>query len=1030
MEVFFAQLTRHRLPVCLVFIALCFFGIKALLGLSIDAFPDLANNQVQILTETPGMGPIEVEQLVTIPLESIMNGLPSVQQIRSISKYGLSVVTVVFPNKFGPYFPRQLVLERLQAALSRLPNGVHPQLGPISTAMGEIYQYLVESPYRTAAELKTLQEWDIKYQLRTVPGVAEVNTWGGLTDEYVVRVLPAKLQAYGITLPEVFDALKNNNDNFGAGIINHESEQFLVRGLGRANSVSDIENIIVKSANGVPVLIKNIATVGHGAALRQGAATKDGLGEVVVGLVMMLKGENSAEVIERVKEKISQISKNLPEAVTLIPFYDQSKLVNQTIDTVKTNLIESGILVVLVLFLTVGNVRAALIVASVIPLSMMFSFMGMRWLGVTANIMSLGAIDFGMIVDGSIVMVENILRHLSDDNANKAGRLELIEIALKEVARPILFGVLIITVVYVPILCLEGIELKMFSPMVVTVCSALFGSLLIALILVPVLCGFFLKNTVKEADTPLIRLIKRPYAKILNTALEHKGLTVAIAVAALAISLTSLFFMGTEFVPVLDEGDLLLEVKDFPSISLPAAIETAGQIETIIKKYPEVITVVSRLGRPDLATDPMGVFGTDCFIMLKPKNKWRSGLSKAELTEQLRQTLNTNIAGANFNFTQPIAMRVDELVSGVRSAVACKIYGEDIAYLQESAAAIEKIMSSVNGVKDLQIEKLTGSGQLEIAPDRAKMARYGVNVADIRQLLQTAVMGTPVSEILQGRKRFTLKVQFPQGSKIEPDDLGNLLIEISENKRIPLAQVADIRRTQGLETINREMGQRRIVVQCNVQSRDLGSFVKECQEKIGKQVKLKTEYFIQWGGQFENQQRAMHKFAFVVPFSIFIIFVLLFMTFGSVKQALLVVLNIPFALIGGICALWLRGEYLSVPAAIGFIALFGVAVLNGLVLVTYIDRLVAQGMSVNEAVQQGAKARLRPVVMTALVAALGFLPMALSTGSGAEIQRPLATVVIGGLCTSTLLTLLVLPVVYDWVFARRDKQIKSRSQQS
>ncbi len=1020
MEAFFAQLTRFRLPVCIVFVLLFIFGFQALLHTPIDAFPDLANNQVQILSEAPGMSPLEVEQLVTIPIETVMNGLPSVRQIRSISKYGLSVVTVVFADSVGTYFPRQLVLERLQTARARLPSEIEPELGPISTAMGEIYQYVVESNVYSPTDLKTVHEWEIKYQLRTVPGVAEVNTWGGFTDEYVVRVIPAKLQAYNITLSEVCAALKRNNDNFGAGIINHESEQYVVRGIGRANSISDLENTIVKSISGVPILIKNIATVGHGTALRQGAATKDGVGEVVVGLVMMLKGENSREVIDRVKTKIAEMSKSIAEGVTLKPFYDQSKLVNQTIDTVKTNLLEGGLLVVLVLLLTVGNLRAALIVASVIPLSMMFSFMGMRWLGVTANIMSLGAVDFGMIVDGSIVMVENILRNLSVTGgpSDRLSRRKIIEDSVREVARPILFGVLIITVVYVPILCLEGIEFKMFSPMVVTVCSALLGSLLIALIFVPVLCTFLLGASAKEKETFVIAALRKPYERLLNSALNHKVLTVTIAIAALVISVASMFFIGTEFVPKLDEGDLLLEVKDFPSISLPIAIETAGQIERILKRFPEVNTIVSRLGRPDLATDPMGVYGTDCFIMLKPKAEWRCGLSKEQLTEEMRQSLNASITGANFNFSQPIAMRVQELVSGVRSDVACKIFGEDMQYLQRKAEEIQRVMATVRGVTDLQIERLTGSSQLEIVPDRVKMARYGINVADIKQLMQTAIIGTPVSEILQGRRRFNLRVQFPQGSKIEPDDVGDLLVEGTDGKRVPLSQVADIKTVQALETINRETGQRRIVIQCNVHNRDLGSFVKECQTKIDNQVKLRKGYSIVWGGQFENQQRAMKKFAFVVPLSIFIIFMLLVVTFAAVRQALLVILNVPFALIGGIIALWLRGMYLSVPASIGFIALFGVAVLNGLVLITYIDRLIARGLDVDSAVREGAKARLRPVLMTALVAALGFLPMALSEGSGAEIQRPLATVVIGGLCTSTLLTLLVLPVIYDWVFAR------------
>lgn len=1018
MEVIIGKITRFRSLICLFFAVLLSAGIWSLLHLPIDAFPDLANNQVQIMTEAPGMGPIEVEQLVTIPLESMMNGLPSVKQVRSISKYGLSVVTVVFPDKLGTYFPRQLVLERLQAAKSRLPEKVEPQLGPISTAMGEIYQYVLESNTRSATELKTIQEWDIKYALRTVPGVAEVNSWGGFTDQYLVGIKPAKLQLYELTIKDVIEALKNNNDNFGAGIINHESEQYIIRGLGRANSISDIENIIVKSANGIPIYIKNLGYVSHSTALRQGAATKDGRGEVVVGLVMMLKGENSLAVIEKVKNKIAALKTILPEGIALKPFYDQSKLVEQTIDTVKTNLLEGGLLVILVLLLTVGNVRAALIVACAIPLSMTCSFLGMHALGITANIMSLGAIDFGMIVDGSIVMVENILRHLCGKQEPGISKIDIIENSVIEVARPILFGVSIIAVVYVPILCLEGIEYKMFAPMVITVCAALLGSLLIALFLVPVLSVFFLRRQSEEKETWIIHAVRQPYLKLLDLALENKATTVGIAISLLAVTIFSLCFIGTEFIPRLDEGDILLEIKEFPSISLPAAIETATQIEKLIKEFPEVKTVVSRLGRPDLATDPMGVFGTDCFIMLKPKKFWPAGVTKENLTQALRERLNEAITGTTLNFTQPIAMRVDELVSGVRSDVAVKIFGEDIDYLQQKAQEVQRLMGSVQGVTDLQIERLNGSGQIEIIPDRIRMARYGVNIDDMRTLLQTAIMGKSVTQIIDGRKRFDLLVRFPEGSSLEPADVGSLLIQTGNNKLIPLSQVAEVKIGQTLETVNREFGQRRIVVQCNVRNRDIGSFVKECQDKISQSVQFQKGYYPEWGGQFENQQRAMKKFALVVPLSILIIFILLAFTFHSLRQALLVLLNVPFALIGGVLSLWLRHMYLSVSASIGFIALFGVAVLNGLVLVSYINKLIEQGMPIDRAVRHGAEIRLRPVLMTALVAALGFLPMALSQGAGAEVQKPLATVVIGGLCTSTLLTLLVLPVVYDWFFRK------------
>ncbi|MBX9721724.1 MAG: efflux RND transporter permease subunit, partial [Candidatus Obscuribacterales bacterium] len=658
MESFFANLLKFRLPVFLVFMVAFAIGLNSLSKLPIDAFPDLANNQVQILTEAPGMAPVEVEQLVTIPLESIMNGIPKVVQVRSLSKFGLSVLTVVFQDQVDTYFARQVVFEKLQSARSRLPDNVSPQLGPVSTAMGEVYQYFVKGKGYSLTDLKTLHEFDVKYMLRTVTGVAEVNTWGGYTDEYIVTVEPARLQQFNIGINEVFEALKHNNGNFGAGIIDHESEQFIVRGVGRVNSTKDIEDIIIKVDKGVPITIRNVGSVGHGAALRQGAATCDGNGEVVVGMVMMMKGENSRNVIEAVKQKITDIASALPEGVELSPFYDQSQLVEQVIDTVKTNLIEGGGLVAIVLLLTVGSLRASFIVALAIPLSMLFSFIGMHYLGVSANIMSLGAIDFGMIVDGSIVMVENILRNLSEDQG-KTPRMEVIQRSVREVARPILFGIIIITVVYTPILCLEGMELKMFYPMVVTVCSALLGSLLISLMFVPLLSSLLLVGKVKERDSILVMLVRKPYSFFLALALKFKVLTVALAVVALLLTVVSIPYLGTEFVPKLDEGDLLIEVRNFPSISLPTAVETAGKIETVIKRCPEVKFAVSRLGRPDLATDPMGVYQTDCFVILHPKEYWRRGVTKASLTQELRANLEKEIIGARFNFTQPIAMRVD-----------------------------------------------------------------------------------------------------------------------------------------------------------------------------------------------------------------------------------------------------------------------------------------------------------------------------------------------------------------------------------
>lgn len=1022
MENFLVNLIKQRFLILLIFAGVTLAGIYSLLNLPIDAFPDLANNQVQILTETPGLGPLESEQLVTVPLESVMSGLPNVEETRSVSKYGLSVVSVIFKDKVDIYFARQLVLEKLQSARGRLPANLTPQLGPISTAMGEIYQYVLTGYGYSPTEIKTIQDWDIKYLLRTVPGVAEVNTWGGLTDEYIVEVEPTTLQQYGLTIQNVFSAIEKNNENFGAGIINHESEQYIVRGIGRANSVEAIENIIVATKNNVPIVIKNIARVYHGSALRQGAATRDGKGEAVLGLVMMLKGENSQAVIERVKERLKEISKGLPEGLKIEPFYDQSGLVEETIDTVKDNLIKGGALVLIVLLLTVDSFSAAAICASAIPLSMMFSFIGMRLLGVTANIMSLGAVDFGMIVDGSIVMVENSLRHLSEAQEQAADSTnvpnvqtdigKIIEASVREVFRPILFGIVIITVVYMPILGLEGMEYKLFSPMVVTVSSALLGSLLVSLLFVPVMTKLVIKRAPKHKENFLIQLLYRPYRMAFDMAIKFKLLTLISATTAFCGAMALLPFLGSEFVPHLDEGDLLVEVKNIPSISLPSALKISKDVEQLILTVPEVKTVVSRTGRPDLATDPMGVYGTDCFVMLKPKKDWRPGLSKDSLTQELRELLTRKIAGSQFNFTQPIAMRVDELVSGVRADVAVKVFGEDMDYLQEKAQEIQQVISQVPGAIDLQVEKLQGSQQIIIIPDRPRMARYGVNLDDIRTVTETAIIGTTVSQVLDGRKRFDLRVKFPQGINMEPAQVGDLLIENQSGKRIPLSQVAKVEISSGLETINRQQGSRRIVVQCNVRGRDIGSFVKECQKLIAAKVTLKPGYYTSWGGQFENQERAMRKFAVLVPLSISIIFLLLTATFGSVKYALIVLLNVPFALIGGIVALYLRGLYLSVPAAIGFIALFGVAVLNGLVLISYVNKLVEGGLDPEQAVRDAVKARFRPVIMTALVAALGFLPMSISNGSGAEVQRPLATVVIGGLVSSTLLTLLVLPVVY------------------
>ncbi len=1014
MEQILAKLIKNKIPVCLLFSVIFICGIMAFRSLPIDAFPDLTNNQVQILTDTLGMSPTESEQLVTMPIESMMNGIPNVVQIRSVSKVGLSLVTVVFKDNVDIYFARQLVNERLQSAIGKLPEGVSPEMGPITTGMGEIYQYAIEGKGYSPDELKTLHDWDIKYQLRTVPGVNEVNTWGGKTREYQVVLYPEKLLAYNLSLKQVFDSLKNNNANFSGGIIEHSSEQYIVSGQGLINSLEDIENIVVAYRDGTPIFIRNIAKVQYGEMFRQGAATKDGKGEVVTGIVMMLKGENSRNVIKQVKSKMEEIKKSLPEGVKIKPFYDQTNLVEQTIKTVKTNLVEGGMLVVLVLLLMLGNIRAALIVAFTIPMSLMFSFIGMKALGISANIMSLGAIDFGMIVDGSIVMTENIIHRLGEQQG-KMSKLEIIENAVKEMAKPIFFGVLIITVVYMPVLTLEGMEYKMFSPMVFTVCFALLGSLMVAMFLTPVLCSIFLKNDNKDKPSVIVNKVRKPYNDFLEVVMKHRLKTVLVAITLFVVSVFSLSFKGTEFIPSLDEGCFSIGIADLPSISLSEAVKTTTLVEKTLKEnIPEVKEVVSKIGRADLATDPMGVYETDMYVNLIPKSKWRFGMNKEKIGIEMDKVLLDKVPGVNFSFTQPIEMRVNELVSGVKSDIAIKLFGEDLDILTKKAEQIESVLQNVKGAVDIQVEQLSGQNQLSIIPDRLAIARYGIDIDDIKTLVTTATMGESVSEILDGKKRFALRVKFSESCRNnDVEFLKHLLVDTEDGRKVPLGQVATVKIDSGIEAVNREFGERRIIIQCNVRGRDIGSFVKDAQSKIDEKIKLPPSYYIQWGGQFENQERAMAKFAVVVPISIAIIFLLLLGTFSSVRDAVLVMFNVPFAAVGGIAALWIRGMYISVPAIIGFIALFGVAILNGLVLISTFNKLQAEGHSMHDVIRLGTATRLRPVLMTAMVAALGFLPMAISTGSGAEVQKPLATVIIGGLISSLFLTLIVLPVLYS-----------------
>jgi cobalt-zinc-cadmium resistance protein CzcA len=938
--------------------------------------------------------------------------------VRSISKLGLSIVTVVFEDAVNIYLARQLVNERLLDARGRIPAGLEPKLGPVATAFGEIYQYTLESDKLSAMDLKTLHEWDIKYQLRAVPGVNEINTWGGLTRQHHVVADPVRLRSYGLTLRDVYERLRENNENFGGGFIEHGSEQYTVRGLGRAPSARALEQIVVASHAGSPVYLRDVAEVRVGAMPRQGAVTRDGRGETVSGMVIMLKGENGKNVIERVKARLEQVQKSLPAGVRVAPFYDQAEVIDRTIRTVRNNLLEGGLLVVIILFLFLGNVRGAIIVASVIPLSMLVGFLGMETFGISANLMSLGAIDFGLIVDGAVVMMENFVRRLHRSQGHMDfNPADEIREAAHEVARPIVFGVAIIIAVYLPIFTLEGLEGRMFRPMAVTVCAAILGSLVLALTVVPAAARLVFRRPLPAHQERWFGPLSERYRAVLEWVLHHRTKITVLAALLVTAAVGSLAFIGTEFMPRLDEGSLLIETRKLPSISLTESVAISGEIEKTLRKFPEVAGVVTKLGRPDLATEAMGIYQGDVYVNLRPLPPG----GKERLIEAMAAEL-ARFPGVVYNFTQPMAMRLDEVVSGVKADVAVKIFGEEERILDQKADEVLRIVGRVRGAADVQKEIFAGAAEWQITLDRAELARYGLNVADVRDLVETAVGGRVATELLEGQKRFGVVLRLPEQFRKDRQSLATLQIKAPGGELAPLAQVAEIRQLQSPEIVNRENGQRRIVVQANVRGRDLGSFVEEARRLIERQVTLPPGYYILWGGQFENQERAMARLAIVVPLAILIIFALLFSAFGSVRQAVLILLNVPFATVGGIGALWLRQMNLNLSASIGFIALFGVAVLNGVVMISYINRLLEEGRTLHDAIVEGATVRLRPVLMTALVASLGFLPMALATSAGAEVQRPLATVVIGGLITSTLLTLLVLPALFS-LAARRSSNV-------
>ena len=1016
----------QRLLVLLMVLIMAGAGLYSLVNLPIDAVPDVTNVQVQVLTAAPSLAPLEIERQITFPVEVAMSGLPDIEEIRSVSKFGLSAVTIVFHDSVDTYFARQLVLERLSQAREQIPANIgSPEMGPISTGLGEIYQYELKAAPGSgydATALRTIQDWSVRRQLLGVPGVTEVNSFGGYEKQYQVRLEPAKLQSYGLSLRNVLEAVAQNNANVGGAYIEHGSEQYLLRGIGLVESPEDIGNIIVKTGKeGIPVYVRDLGEVVTGATVRQGAVTADGEGEIVAGIAMMLKGENSRAVVDRVKERVEQVKKTLPNGVQLVPFYDRTELVDRTIWTVAKNLIEGAILVIVVLVLLLGNWRGSLLVATIIPLSMLFAAILMRVFNVSGNLMSLGALDFGLIVDGAVVMVENAVRRRAE--AQHGGSHERPERtildACTEVGRPVVFAVAIIMIVYLPILSLTGIEGKMFKPMALTVVFALLGSLILSLTYVPAAMTFLLRGHVSEKESFLIRIAKRWYRPALGFMGTYRLPAIAIATILVIISAILFPFLGSEFIPRLDEGSLAVQVQQLPSVSLTQSVKTTTDVEKVLKRFPEVTKVVSKTGRAEVATDPMSIDFSDLYIELKPPSQWTTTHSKIELVEKMSKALEDGVPNASFSFSQPIELRVAELISGVRSDIAIKLFGDDLDTLKKSADEIGRAVMQVRGAEDVKVEATTGLPQLQIKPDRAAIARYGINVEDVNNLVESIVAGKHAGIVYEGEQRFNVVVRLTEETGKDVETIRNLQVSAANGARIPLSQLADIRLVEGPAQISREDTRRRIGVELNVRGRDIGSFVEEAQAKIEREVKLPPGYYLTWGGTFENLQRASARLLIVVPLALFLIFVLLFTTFGSVKQALLIYTGIPFAVVGGIFALFLRGMPFSISAGVGFIALFGVAVLNGVVMVSYINKLREEGKSVADAVREGAETRLRPVLMTALVASLGFIPMAIATSAGAEVQRPLATVVIGGLITSTLLTLLILPTLYGWFVTER-----------
>ena len=1023
---------RQRVAVLVAVLLLAAIGAYSFGRLKIDAVPDITNVQVQINTAAPGFSPLEAEQRITFPVETAIAGLPGLEYTRSVSRYGLSQVTVVFADGTDIYFARQLVNERLQGVRSTLPAGIEPELGPIATGLGEIFMYTIEAKpgavksdgtRYTAQDLRTLHDWVVRPQLRNVPGVTEVNSAGGYRKEYVVAPDPSRLAGFGLTVENVIAALEANNGNVGAGYIERSGAQYLIRVPGQAQGERDLAGIIVATRGGVPVRIADVADVEIGSEIRNGAATKDGQ-EVVLGTIYMLVGENAREVSVAVAERLEEVNRSLPGGVVAKTVYDRSKLVEATVSTVERNLAEGALLVIVVLFVLLGNIRAALITAAVIPLSFLMTITGMVQTNVSGNLMSLGALDFGLIVDGAVIIVENCLRRFGEAQhrlgrvLDREERFKLAAGASAEVIRPSLFGILIITIVYIPIFALEGVEGKTFHPMALVVVMALTAALLLSLTFVPAAVATFVTGRVEEKENRVMRTAKSRYVPMLDFAIRQRRIVVGAAAVLVALSGLAATRLGSEFIPNLDEGDIALHALRIPGTSLTQAVQMQSALEDRIKKFPEVDMVFAKIGTADVATDPVPPSVADTFVIMKPRDQWPDPRKpKAQLVAEMNKAVQ-EVPGSRYEFIQPIQMRFNELIAGVRSDVAIKVYGDDLDQLAATAAEIEGVVGSIAGSQDAQTEQVTGLPFIQVVPDRLKLTQLGLNVDDVQTVVATAIGGAEAGQIFEGDRRFDIVVRLPEQLRQDPQVIERLPIPLPSGGALPLSEVASIERIQGPNQISREDGKRRAVVTTNVRGRDLGSFIAEAKERIGAEVDLPEGYWIDYGGTFEQLQSAATRLQIVVPLALLLIFGLLVTLFRSWKDALVVFSGVPLALTGGIAALLLRGIPFSISAGVGFIALSGVAVLNGVVMLTFIKQLMDEGSGLEDAIRDGAQARLRPVLMTALVASLGFVPMALNVGLGSEVQRPLATVVIGGIISSTILTLIVLPALYRMVRGR------------